>query len=200
MFRQPRLVMKKSGIDAEVGGDFVTRSIFGLTEIIGKFKAANPTQIARKLNDQRKSTAEMSEIIKKEYANIFWVTGEMDLSLWEDNCTFSDPFSSFGGSGSTLRFKRNADALGSLVVNATIKLTSLDIVTNKDKGDVVKIGWIFSSFLNFPWKPILGAAGETSHYLSPVSGKIYKYEERWKSEPWDVVKRLFVPSKRTKKY
>jgi hypothetical protein len=130
-----------------------------------------------------------------------------------------DPFSSFGGKGSTVRFKKNADNLGKLVLNPTMKITSfnIDYLTpeniGEDSSDIkkdkfsnivdrssacVRVGWIFSSKLNFPWKPILAAAGETFHYLDTTSGKISLYEETWKSEPWDVVKRLFTPSKNNK--
>lgn len=133
-----------------------------------------------------------------------------------------DPFSSFGGKGSTLRFKKNADNLGKLVLNPTMKITSFNIdylspekksENTADISDIkkdkfsnivnsssacVRVGWIFSSKLNFPWKPILAAAGETFHYLDTTSGRISLYEETWKSDPWDVVKRLFTPSKNNK--
>jgi hypothetical protein len=64
----------------------------------------------------------------------------------------------------------------------------------KENCHIVRVGWVFSSKLNFPWKPVLAAAGETFHYLDTSSGKIVLYEETWKSKPWDVVKRLFTPT------
>jgi hypothetical protein len=132
-----------------------------------------------------------------------------------------DPFSSFGGKGSTQRFKKNADNLGKLVLIPTMKITNYKVDYNykkekiedkknfelkEDKNengnddvartyDCVRVSWIFSSKLNFPWKPVLAAAGETFHYLDPYTGLIVKYEETWKSKPWDVVKRLFIPTK-----
>lgn len=118
------------------------------------------------------------------------------MSLWESNCTFADPFNSFGGEGSLKRFKTNADNLGRLVDTPQSKVTSVEVVINsKDETyDIIKVGWIFSSKLKLPWKPILAASGETSHYISRKTGKISRYEERWKSKPFDVVKRLFVPT------
>ena len=59
---------------------------------------------------------EIGQLIKNEYEKIFWATGNMDTSLWSSNATFSDPFSSFGGEGSTRRFKQNANQLGALVL------------------------------------------------------------------------------------
>ena len=60
--------------------------------------------------------------------------------------------------------------------------------------DVVRVGWVFNCKLKLPWNPILAAAGETTHYLDRNTGLIAIYEERWKSKPWDVVKRLFTPT------
>ena len=42
-------------------------------------------------------------------------------------------------------------------------------------------------------RPVLAAAGETLHVIDKESRLITRYEERWKSKPWDVVKRLFIP-------
>ena len=65
---------------------------------------------------------------------------------------------------------------------------------NLNTFDCVRVGWVFNSKLNLPWKPILAAAGETFHYLDTQTGLIIRYEETWKSKPWDVVKRLFQPT------
>lgn len=146
------------------------------------------------------SLSETAQRIKKEYENLFWVTGNMDMSLWEDNCTFADPFSSFGGDGSLLRFKSNADNLSRLVDSPVSRVTSFEIIEDQildsTPVDVVKVGWSFSSTLKLPWRPILAASGVTSHFISSSTGKIKRYEEAWKSKPLDVVLRLFVPSKK----
>jgi len=144
-------------------------------------------------------TQYVAEQIKEEYQKLFWATGNMNMELWTDDCTFADPFSSFTGPGSTVRFKRNADTLGRLLINPKLSITSFEIESSKGNGnstkDVVKVGWIFQSKLKLPWKPVLAASGETSHFLDPDTGLICKYEERWKSKTWDVVKRLLVPTK-----
>ena len=142
------------------------------------------------------STSEMKRLLEKEYEDVFWVRGTMNLDLWQDDCTFADPFSSFGGPGSSRRFKKNADALAGFVDQATIKARVTSVETTKTESglDNVKVGWSFSAKLKLPWKPVLAAAGETSHELSPTTGKIISYREVWKSKPVDVVKRLFVPT------
>jgi hypothetical protein len=230
-----------------IGGNTATRGLFQVAEWFGQLaNGISPAASASSLQAGKASSAKLSalddvaETIRKEYEAIFWATGNMDTSLWADDCVFSDPFSSFGGApGSTKRFKSNADNLGKLVVNPVLKVTSFSVEsgvefvsdgkrngslqkrdavgggsgsgataaatadssssdTDTDAAvsyDVVKVGWTFSSKLKLPWNPVLAAAGETTHYLNE-QGLIVRYEERWKSRAWDVVRRLFVPTPR----
>lgn len=120
----------------ELGGNIVTKSLFALTEAfgsIGRLLISPDTDAAVIdviLGDKMMmTTAQFDEIaqnILDEYKAIFWATGNMDTSLWTDNCTFADPFSSFGGKGSTARFKANADNLGKFVVDPSIRITSFE--------------------------------------------------------------------------
>ena len=188
----------------QLGGDAASRALFSLTEAFAKILQprtylklpSNTVDTAGSNEASGRTTAEMQEILRQEYEKLFWVTGSMDMDLWEEDCVFSDPFSSFGGPGSSARFQRNAKALGGLVLNPQGSVTNVEVVEDVDgEGDVVKIGWAFTSKLKLPWRPVLAAAGETSHYLTPRTSKIFKYEERWKSKPLDVVRRLAIPTK-----
>ena len=198
--------------EAPLGGNVGSRSFFRLSEIfgavftqsrhdenkdIGPAKAYKPPTTDMSENTGYVTAAaavslqSIANTIRNEYESIFWVTGNMDLSLWREDCTFADPFSFFGGPGATQRFKANADNLGRFVLDPTMRITSFTI----DEDDyTVAVGWIYSSKLKLPWKPVLAASGVTTHYIDRPSGLIYRYEERWKSNPWDVVKRLFVPT------
>ena len=103
----------------------------------------------------------------------------------------SDPFSSFGGEGSTARFKQNADNLGRLTLNPSLKITSFDF---DEAAYTVTVGWSFYSLLKLPFgrTPVLAAAGATIHTLDRETGLIIYYKEEWKSDPWKVVKRLLT--------
>ena len=202
----------------------VSKTLFAATEIFGRLVSSGGKLDAKAAArwstngvDANNRLLSISEEIRLEYEAIFWATGNMDTSLWADDCVFSDPFSSFGGGpGSTARFKSNADNLGKLVDNPSLRITSFAVdegvagpvdaatarpaaVAASTEGespnvyDVVRVGWAFSSKLKLPWRPVLAAAGETSHYLD-ARGLIVRYEERWKSDPWAVVRRLFVPT------
>ena len=185
-----------------------SRILFKATEIFGQLmnKDNSKNELELTSKTQGLSTIDKTaQIIKEEYQKLFWVTGEMDLSLWEDDCTFADPFSSFGGPGSAIRFKSNANNLSKLLINPIGRVTEFEVIKDQSykandniierPADIVNIGWTFSSQLKLPWHPILAASGITSHYIARDTGKICLYKEQWKSKPWDVVKRLFVPAK-----
>lgn len=198
---------------------FILRALFSFSELLGELTNPNKkSTLPSTAMEVRSSSADTNDLdltstnavdtdtieqigtkIKEEYEKIFWATGQMDTSLWMDNCTFSDPFSSFGGPGSTQRFKNNADNLGRFLINPKLRITSYNI--EYIKGDLgrtsanVVVGWVFSSKLKLPWRPVLAAAGETSHSLNPDNGLIERYQERWKSDTWEVIKRLFVPAR-----
>lgn len=191
--------MTSNDKNASNGPTAATKAIFGITEVFGRLTSASPpstdpSMSAEPTSDIPHSFDEISQRILEEYQKIFWATGNMDVSLWSEQCLFADPFNSFGGPGSRDRFKANADNLGKFVINPTMKITSFD---SDAQSKVVKVGWTYRSKLALPWKPILAAAGETIHVIEQTSNglQIVKYQEQWKSKPWDVVKRLFVPSK-----
>ncbi|KAJ1403166.1 hypothetical protein B484DRAFT_228549 [Ochromonadaceae sp. CCMP2298] len=218
------LCAKKDAIGEGLGGSVATRGLFSLAEGFGwlsaKASALTPAPTTGRTSAlSKRDVARIASDIRKEYEAIFWATGNMDTSLWAPDCTFADPFSSFGGAGSTQRFKRNADNLGRLVLQPRLKVTSFDVgVLEGGKGEggagkgkggageggkeggqkaaayTVSVGWTFSSKLNLPWRPVLAAAGITTHYLDN-NGLIVRYEEQWRSDPWEVVFRLFKPTK-----
>ena len=77
------------------------------------------------------------------------------------------------------------------MISPKSRVTSFEVTEDYQ----VNIGWTFSSKLKLPWRPVLAASGVTSHHLNKDTLLIERYEERWKSKPWDVVRLLFVPSK-----
>ena len=151
-----------------------SRILFKATEIFGQLiNKDNDSNGTNELKSSSKTQGlstidKTAQIIKEEYQRLFWVTGEMDLSLWEEDCTFADPFSSFGGPGSAMRFKSNANNLSKLLINPIGRVTEFEVIKDKSykandtsierPADIVNIGWTFSSQLKLPWHPILAAS------------------------------------------
>lgn len=54
--------------------------------------------------------------------------------------------------------------------------------------------WRFSCTLALPWRPLLAAAGGTTHVIDPSSGLVVRHVEMWDVEPSKVVAQLFKPA------
>jgi hypothetical protein len=85
--------------------DGFKRLIFGASEFLGQITSYNNNNASGVAESQEdmvlrvKSTAEMASLIRKEYENIFFLSGNMNVALYSPNCEFIDPFNSFNGTG-----------------------------------------------------------------------------------------------------
>ncbi|WVZ86834.1 hypothetical protein U9M48_033558 [Paspalum notatum var. saurae] len=107
------------------------------------------------------------EAIKEDFARSYFVSGNLTLGAYEEDCEFADPAGSFRG---LRRFKRNCTNFGSLLEKSNMKLTKWEDLEDKSIGH-----WRFSCVMSFPWRPILSATGYTEYYFDAESGKVCRY-------------------------
>lgn len=127
------------------------------------------------------------ETIKQDFQRSYFVTGNLTVGAYEENCEFADPAGSFRGLG---RFKRNCTNFGSLIERCNMKLIKWEDFEDKGIGH-----WRFSCVLSFPWKPILSATGYTEYYFDPKSGKLCRHVEHWNVPKMVLLKQIFKPSR-----
>lgn len=137
------------------------------------------------------SRAEAVAALRSDYDRSYFVTGQMTMHIYEEECEFADPFVSFKG---TKRFKENVSNLGSFIEDANLK-----VLDWQDDGDKITAKWRFSCVLGLPWRPILAASGNTQHYFDASSGKIYRHVEMWDISPMDGLRQLFKPNPKPRK-
>ncbi|XP_062090393.1 uncharacterized protein LOC133796761 [Humulus lupulus] len=126
--------------------------------------------------------------IKDDFERSYFVTGNLTLDAYEEDCEFADPASSFKG---LRRFKRNCTNFGSLLERSKMKLMKWEDFEDKGIGH-----WRFSCVLSFPWKPILSASGYTEYFFDPQSGKVCRHVEHWNVPKMVLLKQIFRPSRR----
>ncbi|XAR63027.1 hypothetical protein NMG60_11022812 [Bertholletia excelsa] len=129
----------------------------------------------------------VAESIKKDFERSYFVTGNLTLNAYEENCEFADPAGSFRG---LRRFKRNCTNFGSLVEKSNMKLMKWEDAEDKGIGH-----WRFSCVLSFPWKPILSATGYTEYYFDAQSGKVCRHVEHWNVPKMALFKQILRPSR-----
>ncbi|XP_039773633.1 uncharacterized protein LOC120641528 isoform X1 [Panicum virgatum] len=127
------------------------------------------------------------EAIKEDFARSYFVTGNLTLRAYEEDCEFADPAGSFRG---LQRFKRNCTNFGSLLEKSNMKLTRWEDLQDKSIGH-----WRFSCVMSFPWRPILSATGYTEYYFDAESGKVCRHVENWNVPKMALLRQIFRPSR-----
>ncbi|GJN26662.1 hypothetical protein PR202_gb14611 [Eleusine coracana subsp. coracana] len=117
------------------------------------------------------------EAIKEDFARSYFVTGNLTLRAYEEDCEFADPAGSFRG---LQRFKRNCTNFGSLLEKSNMKLTKWEDLEDKSIGH-----WRFSCVMSFPWRPIL--SGKLSLFVLHV--------ENWNVPKMALLRQIFRPSR-----
>ncbi|KAL5727442.1 hypothetical protein ACHQM5_000638 [Ranunculus cassubicifolius] len=131
---------------------------------------------------------QIMESIKDDFQRSYFITGDLTLAAYEEDCEFADPAASFKG---LQRFKRNCTNFGSLIEKSNMKLTKWEEFEDKGIGH-----WTFSCVMVFPWRPILSATGYTEYYFDPQSGKICRHAEFWNVPKMALLKQLLRPGPR----
>ena len=160
------------------------------------------------------------ERLRADYERAYFVTGDMDMDLYELDCEFADPFVSFRG---LARFKKNLDNLGSFMQDTQLNITKftedrwgvtfeilplrhcfLSLIPNSPpphthtlfpenrSGGKVDTKWSFKCTLNLPWKPNLAASGGTTHIFN-TSNRQIQHIESWNIDPVVALRQLVRP-------
>ncbi|XP_058085280.1 uncharacterized protein LOC131232814 isoform X2 [Magnolia sinica] len=122
------------------------------------------------------------ETIKEDFGRSYFVTGNLTLNAYEEDCEFADPAGSFRG---LRRFKRNCTNFGSLLEKSDMKLTKWEDFEDKGIGH-----WRFSCVMSFPWRPVL--SGYTEYYFAQ-SGRVCRHVEHWNVPKMALLKQIFTP-------
>ncbi|KAK6918333.1 Protein of unknown function DUF2358 [Dillenia turbinata] len=127
------------------------------------------------------------ESIKEDFQRSYFVTGNLTLNVYEEDCEFADPAGSFRG---LRRFKRNCTNFGALIEKSNMKLMKWEDFEDKGIGH-----WRFSCIMSFPWRPILSATGYTEYFFDAKSGKVCRHVEHWNVPKMALLKQLFKPTR-----
>ncbi|CAM9831272.1 unnamed protein product [Discosporangium mesarthrocarpum] len=165
------------------------------SELLGNIVGALKPKTTEVVDTECKGTTPLGReeavaSLRTDYDRVYFVTGEMDMNLYEDDCEFADPFVAFRG---LQRFKNNLDNLGSFMDDV-----NLDVTGWEETEVSLKTQWRFRCVLGLPWRPSLAASGGTEHIFSPETGRIVRHVESWNIKPMDALKQLVRPGRSRK--
>mmetsp|Transcript_22892 Transcript_22892/g.29742 ORF Transcript_22892/g.29742 Transcript_22892/m.29742 type:complete len:245 (-) Transcript_22892:127-861(-) len=166
---------------------FLTYSLNSLVKNPEELLVSKESSVAKQRN--KISTTSLLKGLRKDYKNNYFLTGDISVELYDDDCTFVDPTIRFSGLST---WKTNISNLKLFFINPSIEL--LDIKLEKNINGI-RAKWILNCGLALPWRPQICVGGSTLHSFDPAKGnRVYLHEETWDISAFEAVLQIFKPS------
>ena len=121
----------------------------------------------------------------------YFLTGKMDVALYDPDCEFADPFVSFKGRD---RFVENLENLaGGFITESSTRMLSSDTVAGDPASGVppsYTTKLMVKLRLGLPWSPVLAWPWGVKHEFDPETGLIVRHIESWDVSAAEGVKQL----------
>lgn len=165
--------------------------LFG--NVFGKKGQSEETSetVGYELSSSPKSLDETLQRINDDNDRYYFLSGEIDSLIYDEDCVFADPFVSFAGRD---RFVQNLENLGSFITKYDAKVLDYSSVTYEDTVPIIQTKIMVKLELNLPWKPVLAWPWGVKYEIDPETFLITKHEESWNIEPLEGVKQIFRPA------
>mmetsp|Transcript_22819 Transcript_22819/g.35286 ORF Transcript_22819/g.35286 Transcript_22819/m.35286 type:complete len:249 (+) Transcript_22819:52-798(+) len=139
------------------------------------------------LNKPPSSLDETLKRIQLDNDRSYFLSGEVDRYIYDEQCTFADPFVSFDGRD---RFIDNLANLGSFITNYDAKMINYNVEKN---GEEVVTKVMVKLELNLPWKPVLAWPWGVTYSINPDTYLVTDHIESWDVSASEGVKQIFRP-------
>mmetsp|Transcript_17287 Transcript_17287/g.29792 ORF Transcript_17287/g.29792 Transcript_17287/m.29792 type:complete len:253 (-) Transcript_17287:287-1045(-) len=139
------------------------------------------------LSNPPSSLEETLKRIQLDNDRSYFLSGEVDRFIYDEQCTFADPFVAFDGRD---RFIDNLSNLGSFITNYDAKMIKYNVGQD---GKEIDTKVMVKLELNLPWKPVLAWPWGVKYLVDPETCLVTLHEESWDIAPWEGVKQIFRP-------
>ncbi|CAI9275067.1 unnamed protein product [Lactuca saligna] len=168
--------------------------VSGATEILRLLSSFNKNELYEMVPEQKYETSASSlddimMILKSDYDNAYFVTGNFTSGIYTDDCIFEDPTIRFRGKE---LYSRNLKLLVPFFEHPSISLQSINKVINSETESVMA-SWRLRTYLKLPWRPLILIDGITVYDLDNRF-RIVKHVESWSVSPLEAIGQIFTPS------
>ena len=190
------------GQEAAEDVDAATKSVWFATELFGKAAAAlrGTPPPSPPTGPPPKDLDEAIERLVADYAGEpsdprpYFLTGKMDVALYDAECEFADPFVSFNGRD---RFVANLENLAGGFITESSTRTLESAVDRGDEAAGVPPSYttklLVKLRLGLPWQPVLAWPWGVTHVFDRESGLIVRHIESWDVGASEGVRQLVTP-------
>ncbi|KAK9293067.1 hypothetical protein L1049_021051 [Liquidambar formosana] len=128
-------------------------------------------------------------ILKSDYENAYFVTGNFTSEIYAEDCVFEDPTIKFRGKE---LYSRNLKLLVPFFDRPSIGLQNIEKGI-KSETNFVLARWKLRTYLKLPWRPLISIDGSTVYELDKEF-KIVRHAESWNVSALEAVGQIFTPS------
>ncbi|KAI4350045.1 hypothetical protein L6164_010571 [Bauhinia variegata] len=138
-------------------------AVSGVTELLRLFSPSDQERdIAKQAEELPVSSVDdVLMIIKSDYENAYFVTGNFTSAIYAEDCIFEDPTIKFRGKQ---LYERNLKLLVPFFECASIRLRRIEKDINSDSNFVLAT-WKLRTKLKLPWRPLISIDGSTIYEL-----------------------------------
>lgn len=135
------------------------------------------------------STNAIVQRIKADFKQKYFLTGLIDVTIYDQNCLFADPTVQFRG----LRlWQRNLQLLVPFLIDPELQLLGIKKLGKDETGaQLIKAEWQLTTKLSLPWRPIISLCGATEYTLNEDCNKVVKHIELWSITGTEALLQLF---------
>lgn len=171
-----------------------TKSVVnGLTSLInglvGGEAAAIPPRKFERIESQQLLEGIRADFEEKQY---LW-SGDIDLELYDEDCTFTDPTISFQGLSKFQSNMRSLNPIVDALVQKERRRCVLQDIKLEETGEVIA-KWRMVGDVQLPWSPRIDIGGRTK-YTPGSDGRIQSYSEQWDIDAGEALAQLIQPKK-----
>jgi Uncharacterized conserved protein (DUF2358) len=131
------------------------------------------------------SLQETLQRIQLDNDRSYFLSGDVDTLIYDQDCIFADPFVSFRGRD---RFVDNLKNLGSFITKYDTKLLEYTV---DEAVPEVTTKLMVKLELNLPWKPVLAWPWGVKYSIDVQSLLVTEHRESWDISPLEGVKQIF---------
>ena len=186
----------KKSVDEDI--DPATKSVWFATELFGQIAAKlNPPPPPPPTDPPPKDLDESIDRLVADYAGTeedprpYFLTGRMDVALYDPDCEFADPFVAFNGR------QRFVDNLQNLAGGFITESSTRTLDSSVDRGDpsngvppTYTTKLMVKLRLGLPWSPVLAWPWGVKHVFDAESGLIVQHIESWDVSGSEGVRQL----------
>ncbi|XP_010277357.1 PREDICTED: uncharacterized protein LOC104611825 isoform X1 [Nelumbo nucifera] len=168
-------------------------AVSGVTEILRIFapgkERSNRMDYTKKDELSIYSVDDVLMILKSDYENAYFVTGDFTSAIYAEDCIFEDPTIKFTGKD---LYARNLKLLVPFFDHPSIVLQKIE-KGFKYESNFVLATWKLRTYLKLPWRPLISIEGNTVYDLN-ADFKIVRHVESWNVSALQAVGQIFTPS------